>query len=110
MTLYWALLGAAIVTAIFGQMLLKSGAGAADFVAQLFHVHSVIGLVLYGGASLMYMVALRRIPVSVALPCTAASYIAVALIGHFMFGEPLGLQQIGAIALICSGVLMLAFA
>jgi len=44
------------------------------------------------------------------LPCTAASYIAVALIGHFMFGEPLGLQQIGAIALICSGVLMLAFA
>ena len=110
MTLYWLLLAAAIATAILGQLALKAGAGAENFIAQLFDRHSMIGLVLYGGAALLYMIALRRIPVSVALPCTAASYIVITLVGHFVFGEPLGLQQIAAIGLICAGVVMLAMA
>jgi small multidrug resistance pump len=45
-----------------------------------------------------------------ALPCTAVSYVAAALIGRYLFAEPLGMTQIGAIALICCGVLILAFA
>jgi multidrug transporter EmrE-like cation transporter len=32
------------------------------------------------------------------------------LIGHYAFQEPMGFGQIGAIALICCGVLWLAFA
>jgi multidrug transporter EmrE-like cation transporter len=47
---------------------------------------------------------------SVALPCTAASYVAVAVIGHLMFGESLGGQKLAAIGLICGGVLLLASA
>jgi multidrug transporter EmrE-like cation transporter len=47
---------------------------------------------------------------SVALPCTAASYVAVAVIGHFMFGESLSTQKIAAIGLICGGVVILATA
>jgi small multidrug resistance pump len=46
----------------------------------------------------------------VALPCTAISYVAAALIGHFGFAEPLGSIHLGALALICVGVVMLAFA
>ncbi len=49
----------------------------------------MIGLFLYGGAALLYIIALRRIPMSVALPCTASSYIAAALIGYYEFAEPL---------------------
>ena len=45
-----------------------------------------------------------------ALPCTAISYVAAALIGHYGFGEPLGVAQIAAIALICGGVFILALA
>ena len=107
---YWSVLAAAIVTSMGGQTLLKAGAGAPDFVAQLLDWRTLLGLCLYGGASILYIVALRRIPMSVALPCTAASYIAAALIGHFAFGEALGPQQIGAIALISLGVVLLAFA
>jgi small multidrug resistance pump len=109
MTLYWAVLAVAIVTSMGGQTLLKAGAGAPDFIAQLFDPRTMIGLCLYGGAALLYIVALRRIPMSVALPCTAVSYVAAALIGHYTFGEPLGMAQIGAIGLICAGVLVLAF-
>ena len=110
MNAYWAVLAAAIVTSMAGQTLLKAGAGASSFVAQLFDARTMIGLCLYGGASMLYIVALRRIPMSVALPCTAISYVAAALIGHFAFAEPLGFTHIAALALISAGVVLLALA
>jgi multidrug transporter EmrE-like cation transporter len=110
MNLHWISLALAIITSMGAQTLLKSGAGRADFIAQLFDWRTMFGLVCYGGAAMFYILALRRIPMSVALPCTAASYIVIALIGHFVFGEALGLRQIGGIVLISSGVLLLAFA
>ena len=110
MNAYWAVLAAAIVTSMAGQTLLKAGAGASSFVAQLFDMRTMVGLCLYGGAAMLYIVALRRIPMSVALPCTAISYVAAALIGHFAFAEPLGAMHIAALALISAGVVMLAMA
>jgi multidrug transporter EmrE-like cation transporter len=110
MTLSWLVLAAAIATATAGQILLKLGTATTDFVAQLFDWRTMVGLVCYGGAALLYILALRRIPMSVALPSSASSYVVLALIGHFGFGEPMGIQQVGAIALICGGVVLLALA
>ena len=111
MNLYWLALAAAISVSLCGQVLLKAGAGGeGGFVAQLFRPATMVGLVCYGGAALLYIVALRRIPMSVALPCTAASYVVIALVGHFAFGEALGAQKMMAIALISAGVLVLATA
>ena len=110
MTIYWVMLWSAIATSMIGQTLLKSGAGQPSLVAQLFHWHTVIGLALYGGAAFLYIIALRRIPLSVALPSTAISYVAATLIGHYVFAEPLGMMHLGAIVLICSGVVLLALA
>lgn len=111
MSAYWAALALAIATSLAGQVMLKAGAVAeGHFLAQLFRPTTMIGLVTYGGAALLYIVALRRIPMSIALPCTAASYVAVAVIGHLMFGESLGTQKLAAIGLICGGVLLLASA
>jgi multidrug transporter EmrE-like cation transporter len=47
---------------------------------------------------------------SVALPCTAVSYVAAALIGHYGFAEPMNAMRLSALALICAGVVMLALA
>jgi len=110
MTLYWLFLVAAIATSMIGQTLLKSGAGADNFLAQLLHWHTVVGLGLYGGAAILYIVALRRIPLSVALPCTAISYVAAMLIGHFVYAEPISTMHIAAMVLISSGIVLLAFA
>jgi small multidrug resistance pump len=110
MSAYWAVLVAAIVTSMGGQTLLKAGAGAPSFLGQLLDPRTLTGLFLYGGAALLYIIALRRIPMSVALPCTAVSYVAAALIGHYGFEEPLGGVQMGAIGLICAGVVLLALA
>jgi small multidrug resistance pump len=110
MTGYWIGLAAAISISMAGQTLLKAGAGASNFVTQLFDPRTLLGLCLYGGSALLYIVALRRIPMSVALPCTAFSYVAAALIGHYAFAEPLGALHLSALVLICAGVVMLAFA
>jgi len=108
--MYWAVLLGAIVTSLAGQTLLKSGAGAADFLTQMLDWRTLLGLGFYGGAALLYIVALRRIPMSVALPCTALSYVAAVAIGHFAFAEPVGPMHLGALGLIFTGVVMLALA
>lgn len=106
----WIALVAAIATSMGGQTLLKAGAGMRDFLAQLLDRRTSAGLVLYAGAAVVSIVALRRIPMSVALPSTPVSCIAAALIGHFAFDEPLTLLHLTAIGLIASGVLVLAVA
>ena len=108
MRFYWIMLAAAIGTSMGGQVLLKAGASVPSFTGQLFDPRTLVGLLLYGGAAMAYIVALRRIPLSVALPCTAVSYIAAALIGHYAFGEALSPMRLGAIGLICAGVVLLA--
>jgi len=107
MNFYWGALALAITTSMVGQTLLKAGSGTPTFVAQLFDLRTIGGLVLYGGSALLYIVALRKIPMSVALPCTAVSYVVAALIGHYGFAEPLSIPKVSGIAMICLGVLML---
>jgi small multidrug resistance pump len=107
--LYWMALALAITTSMGGQTLLKIGASAPSFVEQLFDLRTILGLGIYGGSALLYIVALRRIPMSVALPCTAVSYVVAALIGHFGFAEPMEIAKIAGIGMICLGVLTLAF-
>lgn len=106
----WVFLGSAIAITMIGQALLKAGAGRETFADQLLDWRTLTGLTLYGGSAILYIVALRRIPMSVAMPCTAASYVAAALIGHFVFGEPISRAMIGSIILISAGVTLMAVA
>lgn len=115
MIFHWVALGIAICTSLGGQVLLKLGAAGSvaegsGFLGQLFRPATLAGLVLYGGSALLYILALRRIPMSVALPCTAASYVVIALLGHFVFQESLAPQNWVAIGLIALGVVLLATA
>ncbi len=113
MLAYWLTLAAAITTSLIGQVLLKAGAtgsvrAGAGFLDQVLRWQTLLGLCTYGGAALLYIVALRKLPMSIALPCTAASYVIVAVIGWAMFGESLSPQKLMAIGLICGGVVLLA--
>ena len=106
MIAYLALI-AAILTGVGGQLLLKSGAGAEDLLAQLLKPHTIVGLGLYGMAAFFYIIALRRIPVSIAFPSVSVSYALVAFLGHYFWNEPFGLPQIAGIVLIGAGVLLI---
>ena len=106
--LAYASLAAAILLGIVGQIVLKSGAvGAPTLAAQLFNPLTIAGLAVYAVAAIAYVVALNRIPVSVAFPSVAASYAIVAVIAHLLWNEPLGWPQFGGIALIAGGIFLI---
>ena len=107
MTVYYVALAIGILAGIAGQLLLKAGADAPDFVSQLLRPSTLAGLALYGSAAFLYIIALRKIPVSVAFPSVSLSYAIVAVLGHFLFGEPFGIKQIGGIVLIMGGVVLI---
>ena len=106
--LYYASLVAAILFGIAGQITLKSGAmRSATVAAQFFDPLTIIGFGIYVLAALLYIVALKEIPVSVAFPSVAASYAVVAVLGHLLWSEPFGWQQIGGLVLIGGGILLI---
>ena len=105
---YYAALFGGILIAVFGQLLLKSGVQAsADFAAQIFSPYTIVGIGCYGVAALLYMLAIRKIPLSVAYPSVAVSYIVVAVVAHFAWNETLTPGKLFAIALILGGVALL---
>ena len=105
---YYASLGAAILLGIAGQIALKSAAdGSATVIAQFVNPLTIIGLAIYIFAALCYVLALKKIPVSVAFPSVAASYAVVAVLAHILWNEPLGWRQVAGILMIGGGVLLI---
>lgn len=105
MTLHHGALALGILVGIAAQLLLKQGAmGGGNLIAQFLNPATIGGLALYAIAAFFYVVALRAIPVSIAFPSVALSYVLVALLGNLWFGEPLGIAHLAGIALIVVGV------
>ncbi len=108
MSVYYASLVAAILLGIAGQIALKSAAeGSATVAAQFLNPLTMIGLAVYILAALCYILALKKIPVSIAFPSVAASYAVVAVLAHVLWNEPLGWPQLTGILLIGGGVLLI---
>ncbi|WP_431267828.1 DMT family transporter [Dankookia sp. P2] len=114
---HWAALVIAIIASQAGQVLLKLGASGlppmehdliASLLAQLLRWQTLVGLCCYGSGTMFYVVALRRIPMSVAAPCTAVSYVSATLFGLLLFHETLSPTKIAGLALVCLGVVLLA--
>ena len=93
---------------IAGQIALKSAAnGSTTVISQFLNPLTMVGLAIYVIAAVCYILALKKIPVSVAFPSVAASYAVVAVLAHLLWNEPLGWPQVAGIALIGSGVLLI---
>lgn len=105
---YYAALFAAIAVGIAGQVLLKTGsARTASLATQYVDPFTLLGLVAYGLAAILYIAAIKKIPISLAYPMVSLSYLAVALIAHYAWGEALGLPQLAGIVFIILGILLL---
>jgi multidrug transporter EmrE-like cation transporter len=100
----YAVLAAAILCGVVGQLLLKQGASAPDLLAQFLRVPTIVGLGFYGVAALLYIIALRKIPVSIAFPSVSLSYVVVAVAGYLLWREPFTWTHVAGLVLICAGV------
>ena len=103
---YYTRIAAPILLGIAGQIALKSAAnGSATVIAQFLNPLTIIGLAIYFFAALCYILALKKIPVSVAFPPGVdASYAVVAVLAHILWNEPLGWPQMAGIVMIGGGV------
>lgn len=101
-------LAVSIGLTVLGQFFLKTGSLSKEEGLRLFlNPATLAGLFSYGFASLFYIVALRKIPLSIAYPSVSLSYVAVVVLAHVVWGEPLGLRQGVALFLIVSGIALL---
>lgn len=104
-----------ISLAIGAQLLFKYGANRIpSFGGSLFewvgHIISTgipIALTLYFVSAILYIYALRSIPLSIASPTIAVSYAVIVLLSAWIFHEPLVLNKIIGVVLIGAGVIFL---
>ena len=118
LTPFLIVLGSVVLTA-FAQLSLKVASGrfadaAPDqsflqgLLMQLLHPLTMAALAAYVGSTLLWLVALRALPLSVAYTFSGVTIIVVAVMGVVLLGETLVARQIAGIALVITGALMVA--
>ena len=101
-------LGLAILLGVAGQLVLKAGAETSgDGLAQFLSPWTIGGFGIYFLSALTYIVAIKKIPVSLAYPSVSISYGLLAVLAHLLWREPLTWQHWAGILLISSGIFVM---
>jgi drug/metabolite transporter (DMT)-like permease len=66
----------------------------------------MLAMLLYALATVMWVYALRTVPLTVAFPIYALTFIIVPVLAYFFAGEPLTLKTLAGAAVIMLGVLI----
>jgi multidrug transporter EmrE-like cation transporter len=102
------------------QLLLKAGTnriGTFDFSMNnivpigkmvAMQPHILGGLACYGVSVVVWIMALSRVPVSIAYPMLSIGYVLNAFAAWYLFGESLAVQKLVGIGFICIGVWLVA--
>jgi multidrug transporter EmrE-like cation transporter len=91
------------------QLLLKAGTNAAPLnIALAIEPHVLGGLACYGISVVVWVVALSRVPVSIAYPMLSIGYVVNALAAWYLLGEALNGMRWAGIATILAGVFLVA--
>jgi len=112
----FALILTGVILNAAGQLLLKAGTNAVGHFE--FHLDNVLpiglklafnpyilsGMVAYGVSLVVWIMALSRVPVSIAYPMLSIGYVINAFIAWHWFGEALSVQKLAGIGLIVCGV------
>jgi drug/metabolite transporter (DMT)-like permease len=114
MYLRWLLLTLLCVALLaVGQMLFKSAANqwrvdgwSWSSVSTLFSPSFVAAMALYAGATILWLAILRVVPLSIAFPVFALSFLFVPVLAHFVWGEPLTARTLLGGAIIVIGVIV----
>lgn len=102
------------------QLFLKAGTNAVGHFE--FHLENVLpislklalqpfilgGMACYAVSLVVWIMALSRVPVSIAYPMLSIGYVVNAVIAYFWFGEALAMQKMLGIGFIIVGLLLVA--
>lgn len=108
-----------VVLTVLGQFLIKwrvneAGALPADLSGKILFMWGlllnpwvVLGLASAFAASLCWMLAMTKLPLSHAYPFTAVTFFFVVLGGAWLFSEPLSAMKMIGLGLIVAGVVLM---
>lgn len=105
---------AVMLTSVFvasvGQVLMKKAADRKykNWIREYLNVFVISAYVLMLASTLLTMLALKRIPLSMAPVLEAAGYIFVAVMGYLFLGERFSRRKILGLAMILAGILIFA--
>ncbi len=114
-----ALILAGVLLNAVAQLLLKAGTNAVGHFE--FHTNNLIpiglklafqpyilsGMLCYGVSLVIWIMALSRVPVSIAYPMLSIGYVINAIVAWHWFGEALAAQKMLGIGFIVVGVLLI---
>ena len=102
----------------FAQLSLKAGAekiGYLDINSNIIssiklavNLPIFIGLIFYAISVAIWIIALSRVPVSIAYPLLSLGYIVVSILAYIYFNEPLTIYKFMSMSVIIFGVYLLS--
>ena len=100
------LLAATLLLLSLGQILFKLASKGISFgdPRSLLSPSLLSGLFVYGLATIMWILVLKRLPLSLAFPFYGLTFLLVPLLAHFLIGEKIGYQTLLGGGIIMFGV------
>src|SRR5262245_58092057 len=110
MTLFsFSFILAGVLLNAVAQLLLKAGTNAMPLGIRLaIEPHILGGLACYGVSVVVWVVALSRVPVSIAYPMLSIGYVVNAIAAWALLGEAVSPMRIAGIGIIVVGVFIVA--
>jgi multidrug transporter EmrE-like cation transporter len=96
-----------VACTVTGQVLLKKGSsagGSISLASVLKNPLIVLGCLSYVTSLFFWLNTLKLLPLSVAYPSASVSYVLVILASALFLNEPLSLNKVAGVLLICGGV------
>ena len=105
---FWFILGGVLLNAT-AQLLLKAGTNAMPLGVRLaIEPHILAGLACYVISVVVWVVALSRVPVSIAYPMLSIGYVVNAIAAYYLLGEQVTPLRFAGIGVIIVGVFIVA--
>jgi undecaprenyl phosphate-alpha-L-ara4N flippase subunit ArnE len=101
-----AVLGA--VLAAVGQVSFKHGAGGRETLAEFMNVWILLGLALYGSGTLLWILALSKLPLTAVYPFAALTYVLVNVLAVTVLGERLSMRALAGTSIVLLGLFLVA--
>ena len=91
------------------QLLLKAGTNARPLgIALAIEPHILAGLACYVVSVVVWVIALSKVPVSIAYPMLSIGYVVNAIAAYYLLGEAVTPMRIAGIGIIIVGVFVVA--
>ena len=104
---YLGLLGLASLFATAGQLLFKVGASHSSHWKDFINPSIALGLVAYGLGTMLWLVALSRLPLKVVYPFVALTMVSVYIAAALFLGERITPRGVAGTLIVLAGLALI---